>query len=49
MGIGDIVVSIVKIVAILGYIYGLLWVLGHPNRLVKIGGTVLAFALVQVC
>jgi branched-chain amino acid transport system permease protein len=49
MGIGDIVVSIVKIIAILGYIYGLLWVLGHPNRLVKIGGAILAFAIIQVC
>ena len=48
MGIGDIVVSIVKIIAILGYIYGLLWVLGHPKPLVKIGGAVLAFAIIQV-
>ncbi|HPH98360.1 MAG TPA: branched-chain amino acid ABC transporter permease [Anaerolineaceae bacterium] len=43
-----LVASLVKIIAILAYIYGLLWVMGHANRWVKIGGIVLAFAVVQL-
>jgi branched-chain amino acid transport system permease protein len=49
MDIFFLVLSIVKILAVLAYIYGLMWVLGHANRWVKIGGVILAFALIQVC
>jgi len=47
MELGFLVLSLVKIVAIVAYLYGLLWVLGHANKWVKIGGTVLAFGIVQ--
>lgn len=43
-----LIASMVKIIAILAYIYGLLWVMGHANRWVKIGGIILAFAVVQL-
>ena len=48
MDLGFLLGSIVKIVAVLGYIYGLLWVLGHANKLVKIGGIVVAFGVIQL-
>ena len=41
-------ISIVKIAALLAYLYGLLWALGHKNRWVKIGGLVVAFGVIQV-
>ena len=47
LNIGFLIGSVVKIVAILAYLYGLLAVLGHRNRWVKIGGVLLAFAIVQ--
>ncbi len=48
MELGFLFLSIVKIAAILAYLYGLLWALGYPNRWVKIGGVILAFAIIQV-
>lgn len=47
LNFGFLIGSVVKIVAILAYLYGLLWVLGHKNKWVKIGGIVLAFAIIQ--
>lgn len=47
MELGFLFLSIVKIVAILAYLYGLLWVLGHTNRIVKIVGIALAFGVIQ--
>lgn len=48
MGIGFLVVSIVKIVALLAYFYGVMWVMNFPSRWIKIGGLVVAFGLVQL-
>ncbi len=48
MDLGFLIGSIVKIAAVLVYIYGLLWVLGHVNKLVKIGGIVVAFGVIQL-
>ncbi len=45
--LGFLALSIVKIVAILAYLYGLLWVMGHSNKIVKVAGIVLAFGVVQ--
>jgi branched-chain amino acid transport system permease protein len=47
MEIGFLVGSVVKIVAILAWIYGLLWVLGHTSKIVKVVGIILAFAIIQ--
>jgi branched-chain amino acid transport system permease protein len=48
MELGFLVGSIVKIGAILAYLYGLLWVLGHKKLWVKVVGVVAAFALIQI-
>jgi branched-chain amino acid transport system permease protein len=48
MELGFLVGSIVKIGAILAYLYGLLWVLGHKQLWVKILGVIAAFAIIQV-
>jgi hypothetical protein len=48
MEIGFLFGSIVKIVVILAYLYGLLWVLGHKKTWVKIAGVVAAFGIVQL-
>jgi branched-chain amino acid transport system permease protein len=48
MEFGFLVGSIVKIGAILAYLYGLLWVLGHKQLWVKIVGVVAAFAIIQI-
>jgi branched-chain amino acid transport system permease protein len=48
MEIGFLLLSIVKIAALLAYLYGLLWVLGHASKWVKIGGLVLAFLIIQL-
>ena len=48
MELGFLVGSIVKIGAILAYLYGLLWVLGHKQLWVKIVGVVAAFAIIQI-
>ncbi len=45
--LGFLVQTIIKIVAVLGYLYGLLWVLGHSSKWVKIVGIVVAFGVVQ--
>jgi branched-chain amino acid transport system permease protein len=47
MEIGFLVISVVKILGILAYIYGLLWVLGRPQLWVKIVGILVAFGVVQ--
>ncbi|MDR3578272.1 MAG: branched-chain amino acid ABC transporter permease [Anaerolineaceae bacterium] len=49
MDIGSLVITVVKILAILAYIYGLLWVLGRPQLWIKIVGILVAFGLVQAC
>jgi branched-chain amino acid transport system permease protein len=48
MQIGFLLGSIVKIIAILGYLYGLMWALGHRNRLVKVAGVIVAFGIIQL-
>jgi branched-chain amino acid transport system permease protein len=48
MELGFLVGSIVKIGAILAYLYGLLWVLGHKQLWVKVVGVVAAFAIIQI-
>jgi branched-chain amino acid transport system permease protein len=48
MELGFLIASIVKIVAIIAYIYGLLWILGNPKWWVKVVGVVAAFAVVQI-
>ncbi|GAP20812.1 branched-chain amino acid ABC transporter permease [Leptolinea tardivitalis] len=48
MELGFLIGSVVKIGAILAYLYGLLWVLGHKKLWVKIVGVVAAFAIVQL-
>lgn len=48
MELGFLLLSIVKIIAILAYLYGLLWVLARPNKWVKIAGVIVAFGVVQL-
>lgn len=48
MELGFLFLSIFKIVVILAYLYGLLWVLGHPNKWIKIAGVIVAFGVVQL-
>ncbi len=48
MELGFLFLSIFKIVVILAYLYGLLWVLGRPNKWIKIGGVIVAFGIVQL-
>ncbi|NMB55565.1 MAG: branched-chain amino acid ABC transporter permease [Leptolinea sp.] len=48
MELGFLLASIVKIAAILAYLYGLLWVLGHKKLWVKVVGVAAAFILVQL-
>jgi len=48
MQIGDILATIIKIAALLAYIYGLLWVLGHTSKWVKLIGIVAAFGIIQL-
>ncbi len=45
---GYLIISIVKIAALLAYIYGLLWVLNQRSIWVKIGGLVVAFGIIQL-
>jgi branched-chain amino acid transport system permease protein len=47
MEIGFLILSVVKILGILAYIYGLLWVLGRPKLWMKIVGVLVAFGVVQ--
>lgn len=48
MQLGFLLGSIVKIVGILAYLYGLLWILSRPNRWVKLAGLVVAFGVIQL-
>ena len=48
MSIIDLLSSVTKILGVLAYVYGLLWVLGRQNKWVKIGGIVLAFGIIQL-
>lgn len=48
MEMGFLLLSIVKIGALLAYIYGLLWALGHSSKWIKIGGLILAFGVIQL-
>jgi len=48
MELGFLVISIVKIVALLAYLYGVLWVMSLPSRWVKIGGLIIAFGIIQL-
>lgn len=46
--LGFLIISVLKIAAILGWIYGLLWGLGHESRAVKVVGLVCAFGIIQL-
>lgn len=46
--LGFLLFSVLKIAAVLAWIYGLLWVLGQGSRAVKAAGIVLAFAVIQL-
>jgi len=48
MEIGFLFATIAKIAAIIGYLFGLLWVLGQERRWQKIIGVLAAFAIVQL-
>ncbi|MGC8779462.1 MAG: branched-chain amino acid ABC transporter permease [Anaerolineae bacterium] len=48
VNLGFIVLSLAKIGAILAYLYGLFWAMGHANKIVKIAGIVLAFGIIQI-
>ena len=48
MEIGFLVGSIVKIAAVLGWVYALLQVLGSASKWVRILGIVIAFGIIQV-
>lgn len=43
-----LITSILKIVGVLAYLYGLLWVLGHKQIWVKIVGVIVAFGIIQL-
>lgn len=47
MELGYLFLSIVKIVAILAYLYGLLKILDHPSKWVRVVGVLVAFGIVQ--
>lgn len=47
VNLGFLIISIVKIGAVLAYLYGLLWVLGHAVKWVRIVGVLAAFGIVQ--
>src|SRR5574341_2230392 len=46
--LGFLIISVLKIAALLLWIYGLLWALGQASRAVKAVGVVLAFAVIQL-
>ncbi len=48
MEIGFLLISIFKIVAILAYLWGLMWVLARPKKWMKIAGVIVAFGVVQL-
>ncbi|MCL5996146.1 MAG: branched-chain amino acid ABC transporter permease [Chloroflexi bacterium] len=43
-----LLVTLIKIVAVIAWIYGLLRVVGHASKWVKIGGIIVAFLIVQL-
>lgn len=43
-----LITSILKIVGVLAYLYGLLWVLGHKQPWIKIVGVIVAFGIIQL-
>ncbi len=45
---GFLAVSILKIVGIIAWIYGVVWALGHPSRWVKLAGILGACGIVQI-
>lgn len=48
MGIDELFIELAKIIAILLWVYGLLWVLGKSSLVVKIVGAVAAFGIIQL-
>ena len=48
MAINFLVASIVKIVAIVAYFYGLMWVMGRTSKWIKILGIIAGFGVVQL-
>ena len=48
LDLGFLIISVLKIAAVLAWIYGLLWGLGHESPAVKAVGVVLGFAVVQL-
>jgi branched-chain amino acid transport system permease protein len=48
MQIGFLIGSVIKIAALMAWIYGLLWVLGQPSKRVKLIGIAAAFAIIQL-
>jgi branched-chain amino acid transport system permease protein len=48
MQLGFLLISIIKIAAIVGWIYGLLWALGHSKWWVKVIGILAAFGIIQL-
>jgi branched-chain amino acid transport system permease protein len=48
LDLGFVIISVLKIAALLAWIYGFLWVLGHESRAVKAVGLVLGFAVIQL-
>ena len=47
MGLQDLAISLIKIAAVLAYVYGFLWVLGRSQLWMKLGGIVVAFLVMQ--
>jgi branched-chain amino acid transport system permease protein len=43
-----LLITVVKILAIIAWVYGLLWVLGRSSRWVKIVGIIAAFGIIQL-
>jgi len=48
MGITELVVSVVKILAVLAWLYGVLWVLGRKPLWAKVVGIVAAWGIIQL-
>ncbi|WP_054522424.1 branched-chain amino acid ABC transporter permease [Thermanaerothrix daxensis] len=48
MELGFLLGSLVKIIAIIAYLYGLMWLLARPSIWIKIAGLVGAFGIVQL-
>jgi hypothetical protein len=48
MEFGDLTISLVKIVGVIAYLYGLLWALNRKQLWAKILGLVVAFGIIQM-